>query len=89
MRPHCALTDVLHPHFVRGEEIALPPFGFLVPLLGNELPSDAPEALAMTDSLRAELPRMLEEHKRIGAAVDALRSAARAERAEKYEHTRA
>jgi regulator of replication initiation timing len=39
------------------------------------------EALAMTDALRKELPRMLEEHKRIRAATEKLRIAAREEKA--------
>lgn len=39
----------------------------------------------MTDSLKGELPRMLEEHKGIRAAVKALRAAAAAEQAPKYE----
>jgi hypothetical protein len=39
------------------------------------------EALAMTDALRKELPRMLEEHGRIRAATEKLRAAAREEKA--------
>lgn len=81
------LAEVLHPHFVREEEIALPPLGLLAPLaIGDHLPeSILSEALAMTDSLKSELPRMLEEHKKIRAAVDKLRLAARAEQATTYE----
>jgi iron-sulfur cluster repair protein YtfE (RIC family) len=82
------LADVLHPHFVREEQIALPPLGLLAPLLaGDELPESAvSEALSLTEALRAELPKMLGEHKAIRAAVEKLRLAARAERATKYEH---
>jgi iron-sulfur cluster repair protein YtfE (RIC family) len=81
------LAAVLHPHFVREEQIALPPLGLLAPLAaGDRLPETVvSEALAMTDSLRSELPRMLEEHKQIRAAVEKLRLAARAEQAMKYE----
>ena len=39
--------------------------------------------LSMADSLRAELPRMLEEHKAIRAAVAKLEAAAMAETSEK------
>ena len=39
----------------------------------------------MTDALQAELPRMLDEHKAIRAAVEKLHIAARAEHAAKYE----
>lgn len=81
------LAEVLHPHFVREEQIALPPLGLLARLAAGARLSDAEatEALSMTDALKRELPRMLEEHTRIRAAVDNLRAAAKAERAAKYE----
>lgn len=81
------LAEVLDPHFEREEEIALPPLGVLAPLAARTKLTDAQatEVLAMSDSLRRELPRMLDEHKRIRAAVDGLRQAAKAERAVKYE----
>jgi len=80
------LAAVLHPHFVREEQIALPPLGLLAPLAArDQLPETIfSEALAMTDALRSELPRMLEEHKTIRAAVEKLRLAAEAEQATKY-----
>jgi hypothetical protein len=55
--------------------------GLLAPLaVGDRLEdADVSAVLAMTDSLRRELPRMLVEHTRIRAAVDALRVAAGAE----------
>ena len=81
------LAEVLHPHFVREEQIALPPLGLLAPLAaGAPVPEPVlSEAVTMTDSLRSELPRMLEEHRRIRAAVEKLRLAARAEQATKYQ----
>ncbi len=77
------LAEVLDPHFVREEQIALPPLGLLAPLAaGDRLPENVlSEALAMSDSLRSELPRMLEEHKQIRVAVEKLRVAARAAKA--------
>jgi iron-sulfur cluster repair protein YtfE (RIC family) len=80
------LARVLHPHFVREEQIALPPLGLLAPLVAAKRPPEnvASEALAMTESLRSELPKMLEEHKAIRVAVNNLHLAARAEGAEKY-----
>ena len=72
-----ALAKVLHPHFVREEQIALPPLGLLAPLAAGESPAGMATALAMSDSLRRELPRMLEEHGQIRSAVAALRTAAR------------
>ncbi|HET8624249.1 MAG TPA: hemerythrin domain-containing protein [Gemmatimonadales bacterium] len=82
-----ALAEVLHPHFVREEQIALPPLGLLEPLAAGGRPPDSDLAAvrAMTDSLRRELPGMLEEHKQIRAAVEGLRRAARAAHASKYE----
>lgn len=72
------LADVLHPHFVREELIALPPLGLLGRLSTNATVSEAElsATLEMTDALQRELPRMLEEHKRIRAAVVRLRAVA-------------
>ena len=74
-----ALAKVLHPHFVREEQIALPPLGLLAPLARGEFTPEMTAVLAMTDSLRAELPRMLEEHKGIHAATTRLAEVARLE----------
>lgn len=81
------LAEVLHPHFVREEQIALPPLGLLARLAAGTRLTDREiaKALDMTDSLRRELPHMLEEHKRIREAVESLRAAAQAEHAVKYE----
>lgn len=75
-----ALAEVLHPHFVREEEIALPPLGLLAPLAAGEALPEAARAAAaaMTNELRSEMPRMLEEHARIRDAVAELRAAAEA-----------
>jgi iron-sulfur cluster repair protein YtfE (RIC family) len=78
------LAEVLHPHFVREEEIALPPLGLLAPLAaGDTVPEATSSTVAeMTSALRAEMPRMLEEHVRIRAAVAELRAAAESAGAE-------
>jgi len=78
------LAEVLHPHFVREEEIALPPLGLLAPLAaGDTVPEATSSTVAdMTRALRAEMPRMLEEHARIRAAVAELRAAAESAGAE-------
>jgi hypothetical protein len=73
------LAAVLHPHFVREEQIALPPLGLLAPLAQGRYTPEMRSVLAMTDSLRAELPRMLQEHVAIHAATARLADAARAE----------
>ncbi len=81
------LAVVLHPHFVREEQIALPPLGLLAPLAAGERVPEAvlSETLAMTDALKAELPHMLKEHRAIRAAVGKLQVAAVAEHAAKVE----
>ena len=79
------LVAVLDPHFERENQIALPPLGLLAPLAAGETPAGLQETLAMTDALRKELPRMLEEHKRIRAATEKLRVAAREEKAAAHE----
>ena len=72
------LAAVLHPHFMREEQIALPPLGLLAPLARGERTAAMRRVLPLTDSLRAELPRMLREHVAIGAAVRRRADAARA-----------
>ena len=75
------LAAVLHPHFVREEQIALPPLGLLAALAKGDTVTEAMRAiLPMTDSLRAELPRMLQEHVAIRAATQRMGKAARAAR---------
>ena len=75
------LAAVLDPHFERENQIALPPLGFLAPLAAGHTPAGLQEALAMSDALRKELARMLEEHKWIRAATEKLRVAAHDEKA--------
>ena len=74
------LASVLHPHFVREEEIALPPLGLLRPLAAGKTPDGMREAVVMSDTLRKEMPRMLEEHKGIRSAVEKLQRVGREER---------
>lgn len=80
------LARVLHPHFVREEEIALPPLGLLAPLARGEFTEGMTDVLAMTDALRAELPRMLDEHRAIRAATQRMAEVARAEGNADVEH---
>ena len=73
-----ALAKVLDPHFVREEQIALPPLGLLAPLARGDDAKAMRAILPLTDSLRAELPRMLQEHQAIAAATARLAKAAAA-----------
>lgn len=71
------LAAVLHAHFVREEEIALPPLGLLAPLARGEFTPEMQAVLPLTGALRAELPRMLQEHEAVRAATRRLGEAAR------------
>ena len=73
------LAAILHPHFEREEQVALPPLGLLGPLSRGEFSAEMRAVLPLTDSLRTELPRMLEEHAAIHAATARLGEAARME----------
>jgi hypothetical protein len=79
------LAAVLGPHFRREDEIALPPLGLLAALAAGGTPAGMKEALAMSDTLRKELPRMLDEHKQIRAATEKLRTVSREEKAASHE----
>lgn len=81
-----AVAKVLHEHFVKEEEFALPPLGLLPALARGELDEDAENVLSMTDQLKSELSEMLEEHKVVVAALKNLIAAAEAEK--KPEHAR-
>ncbi len=74
-----AVAKVLHAHFVKEEEYALPPLGLLPALAQGKVEPGMAEVLAMTDKLAAELPQMLAEHKQIVAALEKLMAAAKAE----------
>lgn len=71
-----AVAETMHPHFVREEEIAMPPLALLTALADDDLSPEMSEVLAMTERLEAELPRMLEQHKDIVAALERLSRAA-------------
>ena len=77
------LAKLMHPHFVKEDEIALPPLGLLGALSHGEFNAEMSDVLALTDHLEAELPEMLKEHKTIVAALQRLQEAAeRAERSD-------
>ena len=80
------LHGVLGPHFRREEEIATPPLALLLPLSRGPVTAEMRAVLPMTDALERELPGMLQEHRRIGAARQRLEEAAR--RAGKSEYVR-
>jgi hypothetical protein len=75
-----AVAKVLHPHFVKEEEFALPPIGLLASLASGKVDQTMASALDMTDRLRAELPEMLREHKTVVTALRELTAAAKREK---------
>jgi hemerythrin-like domain-containing protein len=72
-----ALAKLMHPHFVKEDEFALPPLGLLQALAQGAVTEDMAGVLALTDRLASELPQMLDEHRAIVGALATLAAAAR------------
>ena len=75
-----AVAKVLHHHFVKEEEFALPPIGLLSLLARGKVDKQMLGVIAMTDRLKAELGEMLLEHKAVVAALKKLIAAAKKEK---------
>jgi hypothetical protein len=73
------VVKVLRPHILLEEEFAIPPLTLLPRLARGEVTSDMRRYQALSETLKAELPRMLEEHKLIVAALGDLMRAAQEE----------
>jgi hypothetical protein len=74
------VAKVLHAHFVKEEEFALPPIGLLAALARGEVDEQMRGVLVMTDRLKAELPEMFREHQAVIAALEKLTAAAKQEK---------
>jgi hemerythrin-like domain-containing protein len=88
-----AVADILHPHFKKEEEYALPPLGLLSSLVSEEheqmrrgggedskITQDIKNnVIVMTDKLNSDLPHMIEEHNEIVAALNNLIEIAKVE----------
>jgi hemerythrin HHE cation binding domain-containing protein len=84
------VARLLHPHFVKEEQFALPPLGLLSDVVRGAVRADMAEVLAMTRRIKAELPAMFAEHRQIALALEVLgREARRAGRPEVEEFARA
>ena len=81
-----SVAAVLHPHFVKEEEYALPPLGLLSSLAEGRVSTDMGTVLEMTNRLKNDLGQMLEEHKAIVAQLEVLTDAAKEGR--KYAYVR-
>jgi hypothetical protein len=80
------VAKVLHPHFLKEEEYALPPLGLLPVLAGGKTSPDLKAAVNMTDHLKADLDHMHLEHKEIVEALKKLTEAARKEGKGEFVH---
>ena len=78
------LAKIVHPHFVKEEDFALPPLGLLPLLSKGRVTPDMKDILLMTDKLKAELKQMLKEHRQILTALKRLVAAAKKERKLEY-----
>lgn len=78
------VADLLHPHFAREEEFAMPPLGLLSRLAAGTVTPEMAAVLSMTDRLKADLPQMLDEHRRIVGALERLAEIARREKRPEY-----
>ncbi len=78
------LAAIMHPHFLREDEYAMPPLGLLVRLAQGTVSPDMAEALPLIARLKAELPLMLEEHRAIKGALLQLEQVAEAEKNDQY-----
>ena len=81
-----AALEALKGHFEKEETYALPQLGVLEVLAGmpgaegRELSAEQKqELITRTDRFRSELPQMLEEHRKIAAALEDLQATAQAE----------
>ena len=75
-----AVETILHPHFLAEEEFAMPPLGALRAAAAGESVDEVPRIIELSNRLRAELPRMLEEHRGIVHALAGLEQVAEEER---------
>jgi hypothetical protein len=74
-----AVAKILHAHFVKENEYALPPLSLLVPLSQGAFDAGMAEVLKLTDKLAADMPAMLSEHQDVIVALRKLTDAATAE----------
>ena len=71
------VAEVLHPHFERENELALPVIGVAGELVEGKSSPDFPKALELANKFKAEYQKMLQEHVEIVKALDELEKAAR------------
>ena len=78
------VMKVLFPHMVMEEEYAMPPLKLLRQIARGEMTPDMARVIPISQTLKSELPRMLEDHKQIIMALRALMQAAAEEGLDGY-----
>ncbi len=74
------LQRLLQPHFKAEEAYALPQLGVLAALATGKPVRGEEQVIQLSTRLKADLEKMLDEHKAIGAATTKLASAAKIEK---------
>ena len=71
------VAEVLHPHFERENELALPVIGVARELVEGKSSPDFPNALELANKFKDEYQNMIQEHVEIVKALDELEKVAR------------
>ena len=71
------VAEVLHPHFEKENEIALPVIGVARELAEGKTSPDFPKALELHEKFKAEYEKMLQEHVEIVKVLAELEKVAR------------
>jgi hemerythrin HHE cation binding domain-containing protein len=78
------VARILHPHFLREDEYAIPPLGLLARLARGQATPDMAEVLPLVARLKEEMPLMMEEHRAITGALIEFGNAASEEDQEQW-----
>jgi len=70
------VAKIMHPHFLREDEYAIPPLGLLARLAKGQMAPDMAEVLPLVARLKEEMPLMIQEHRAIAGALAELGIAA-------------
>ena len=79
-----AVAKLMHPHFVKEEDFALPPLGLLSMLIAGKISPVMRGVTVMTDKLKVDLHKMQKEHGAIVKAIKNLEATARRGKKPKY-----
>lgn len=77
------VARLMHPHFLREDEYAIPPLSLLPRLARGQVTPDMADVLPLVARLKEEMPLMIEEHRAILGAVRAFALAAEGDGDEK------